>query len=264
MRIIFSLNTDIINVLSTRTDVFEVVMKQYYLAIMKAKEYYNDVVLYTDKVGQDIFKDLCEIKLLDKNDSYLFSEAKVETISKESVPFIHIDGDLFITDKLRYFNNIDLLVDHNDNNIWESYYKSTVEKLTLDIQNFPEWGKPNKLFCMGIAGFFNDNLKNLFIERYYSTKEAYLKNKNNYYSLAPIVIEQYPLAVITQYHNFKFEFADNKNKYLHLYGRQKFYKKNIDWIHSESLKYKSYLKFLKTLDEYDKNSVVFRHFTSFE
>lgn len=264
MRIVFSLNTDITNVLSTRYDVFETIIKQYFLAIMKAKKYYNDVVLYTDEVGEILFKDVCEIKLLDKNDTYLFSEAKIEAISKESTPFIHIDGDLFLNDKLRYFNNIDLLVDHNDNNIWETYYKSTVDKLTEDINNFPEWGKPNKLFCMGIAGFFNEDLRKLFIERYYTTKEAYLKNKEKHYSLAPIVIEQYPLAVITQYHNYKFEFAEIKNKYLHLYGRQKFYKKNLDWVHNESLKYSNYESFLKTLNEYDKNSLVFRYFTSFE
>lgn len=270
MKIILSLNTDVTNILSTRYDVFDVVITQYFLSIQRVKKYYPDaeIILYTDKVGKYFFKDICTIKILDKNKSFLFSEAKIEALSREEVPFIHIDGDLFLEDKLKFSPNIDLLIDHDDNNIWEDYYRPVVDKFDLyGIKSvFPDWRRPKRLFCMGIAGFFNKELKDRYIENYYITKDFYegLKDKVKLYSLTPLVVEQYPLAVITHTQGYTYEFAERRNKYIHLYGKQKFYKKNVDWINKECEQYIEWIDFKNKLDNYDKNSLVFRYFTNYE
>lgn len=270
MRIILSLNTDVTNILSTRYDVFDVVITQYFLAIQRGKKYYpnSEIILYTDEIGKHLFEGICTIKLLDKNNSFLFSEAKIEAITKEEVPFIHIDGDLFLDGQLRYSPNIDLLIDHDDNNIWEDYYKPVVNKFDeYNIKSvFPDWRKPKRLFCMGVAGFFNKELKDKYIESYYTTKNFYegLKDKVRFYSLTPIVVEQYPLAVITHTQGYTYEFAERRSKYIHLYGKQKFYKKNVDWINKECEQYTEWKDFKNKLDNYDKNNLVFRYFTNYE
>lgn len=270
MKILFSLNTDITNILSTRYDVFDIVMEQYFLAIQKAKEMYpnSQIILYTDKVGEFFFKDICQIKLLDKSSEYLFSEAKVEAISKEDIPFIHLDGDVFLNAPIKYSPHIDLLIDENDNPIWDKYYKGTVEKFSKEgiKKIFPEWAKPKRLFCMGVVGFFNKDLKDLFIERYEQAKSFYykLEDKDSMVSTAPIVIEQFTLSVLTNHYKYVYDFSRKTGSYLHLFGKQKFFKINIDWIRNACENYSEWEEFKEKLKTYDKDNLVFRHFTYYE
>lgn len=270
MKIIFSLNTDITNTLSTRYDVFEVIMTQYFLAIQRAKKHYPDseIILYTDTVGGELFKGLCTIKYLEKDKEVYFSESKIEAISKEEAPFIYIDGDLFIDEKLKHLPGIDLLIEHDETNIFESHYRQMfdifTEKGIKDV--FPEWGLAKHIFNVGIMGFFNEELKKKYVELFKTLKAFHksLEGQIPKFNLVTLIIVQYSLSLLTRSQNYTYEFADNRSKYLHLYGKQKFYKKNVDWIEKECRTYKEYYSFKNKLDRYDKNSLVFRHFTNYE
>lgn len=270
MKILFSLNTDITNTLSTRYDVFEVVMTQYFLAIMRAKKYYPDseIILYTDSVGEFLFQDICTIKPLTKPKEMYFSESKIEAIQNEETPFIYIDGDLFLNGPLRYHDNISLLIDHDETNIFESHYEKMYKAFTkAGIKEiFPEWNKVKHIFNVGILGIFDSKLKSEYVELFYKLKDWHQENKQDLptFHLVTLIIVQYSLSLLARNKGYNYEFADRRNDYLHLYGKQKFFKKNITWILEECKTYPEWNTFIEKLDNYDKNSLVFRYFTHYE
>lgn len=268
-KIILSLDTQVTNVLSTRFDVFEVVMEQNFLAIQRAKKFYPDyeVILYTDEIGEQIFKGICTIKKLDSSKSkHYFSEAKLEVIEREE-DFIHIDGDLFLNGRLKH-HKVDVIVDHNEIEIWESHYKKMYNLFTKhgakDI--FPEWGEVPYIFNVGVISFNNKTLQKEYLETFRILKNFHqsIKHKIPYQGLITLILVQLSLSIITQRRGYTFDFADTKSDYLHLYGKRKFFKKNVDWIREEIKTYSDFNLFKNNLESYDKDSVVFRHFTNYE
>jgi hypothetical protein len=120
---------------------------------------------------------------------------------------------------------------------------------------------------LGIVGIFNQELKQSFIDNYKLYKRNYLQIKNKtYFDLScsiDMVVEQLNLSLLSQ-NNYTVDVLNRKNDFIHLYGRKKFYKKSIDWVKSESEKFDTWKEFKNKLDNYDKNNLVFRHFTHFE
>lgn len=270
MRIILSLNTQVTNVLSPRYDVFDVVMQQNFLSIQRAKKHYPEaeVILYTDDIGEQIFKGICTIKKLNpEREKHYFSEAKIEVIETEE-DFIHIDGDLFLNSRLKYHPGVNVIIDHNEYNIWNSHYKEMYELFEKHgiREIIPDWSELKYIFNVGIIGFFNEELKKEYLETFHKIKEFHqsIKHKIPFYGLITLILVQYTLSLIVQKRGYTFDFTDTKSDYLHLYGKRKFFKKNVDWIRAEIETYPDYEIFKNNLATYDKDSVVFRHFTNYE
>lgn len=78
------------------------------LSMLLAKKHYNQVVLYTDKQTADIVKkiglpyDEINYELLDGNMTKTFSVPKLIVYAAQKDPFIHIDIDSFIFDKIGF------------------------------------------------------------------------------------------------------------------------------------------------------------------
>jgi hypothetical protein len=270
-KIILSLNTQVTNLLSPRYDVFDVVMEQNFLAIQRAKKFYPEaeIILYTDHVGSQIFKDICTIKLLNPDRvKHYFSEAKIEVLEREEGEFIHIDGDLFLNGRLKYHPKVDVIIDHNEINIWDSHYKEMFDLFTQHgvKEIFPEWEEVPYIFNVGVLGFFSEELKKEYLEIFHKLKKFHqsIKHKLPFFGLITLILVQYSLSILAQKKRYKFDFTEYKSDYLHLYGKRKFFKKNVDWIRKEIKTYSDYSIFKNNLESYDKDSVVFRQFTSYE
>lgn len=78
-------------------------LRSLVLSCLLAKKHYDDVVLYTDKIGFDLVKKLklpyTEVYLdqdIDTFNGRTFSIPKLITFSKQTEPFLHIDHDTFL------------------------------------------------------------------------------------------------------------------------------------------------------------------------
>ena len=174
MRIIYSFNTSVGD-----DDYFKGVNLEhnflfYELSIRLCRQYYP-VTLYTDEYGAERLGHLVdEVKMLKKDpENYIWSEPKFEAISNETGDFLHVDGDLFIT-KPFTLNDSDVYYDHTEVTLHEYYYKENLKNFTdygID-KVFPEWSsKYLGAFNIGIMGFRTDEIKNIYLDRYFKMKD---------------------------------------------------------------------------------------------
>src|ERR1700753_287037 len=75
------------------------------LSCLQLRQFYDDVVLYTDSQGARVLIDQLQLPYtevvcdLDKINSYhpeLWAAGKIYTYRQQQAPFIHVDGDVFI------------------------------------------------------------------------------------------------------------------------------------------------------------------------
>lgn len=197
------------------------------LSIKLARQFYP-VTLYTDEETAKRFINLVDdIKILNVKDSNykIWSQAKFEAIERHEGEFLHIDGDLFMTEPL-VIPQGDIYYDHTETGLYESYYKYNLELFDKKgiKKVFPEWTTEyTGAFNIGILGFKNNSIKQLYLDRYY-------KQLDWLYSTIPVdeqvdvpsmVIGEHSLACIANAHNLTGVPLDEYNNYLHMYGRRK-------------------------------------------
>jgi len=92
------------------------------LSCLTAKRYYNQVELYTDQYGYNLFIDQLNLPYtyadqnlndLDSEDSRLWVLGKLKTIEIQREPFIHMDNDVYLWEKLSNSNSPDFLIAQN-------------------------------------------------------------------------------------------------------------------------------------------------------
>lgn len=227
MRIIYSINTGI------DSDYFngrnlENNLLFYELSMKLARQFYP-ITLYTDEYGASRLGEFAdEVKLLNKDpEFYIWSEPKFEAISREEGDFLHVDGDLFIQKPFDLPYG-DLYFDHIEYNLYEAYYKDNLN--TFDEYGigkvFPEWTKEySGAFNIGIMGFRTNEIKELYLDRYYKIKEWFFNEVPPYIRDSAIVpsmtIGEHSLSCISKGHNWVSIPLNEYNGYLHMFSGRK-------------------------------------------
>lgn len=227
MRIIYSFNTSVGD-----DDYFKGINLEhnflfYELSIRLCRQFYP-VTLYTDEYGAERLGHLVdEVKMLKKDpENYIWSEPKFEAISNETGEFLHVDGDLFIT-KPFILNDSDVYYDHTEITLHEYYYKENLKNFTdYGIgEVFPEWSsKYLGAFNIGIMGFRTDEIKNIYLDRYFKMKDWYYNVFPNEKFDSPIpsmTLGEHSLSCLSDYYNWKSTPLYDENQYLHMYGGRK-------------------------------------------
>lgn len=176
------------------------------LSCMQFKKYYGNVHLFTDEYGAYHLKDLLQLpytsittKLndMDKYPHDLWAVGKLYTYSLQEEPFIHVDDDVFIWDRLPTQVEQGKLIAQNLESSFDYY-----EKILLEISNhfnhIPEYMlnmMKNKNYLSCNAGIFGGN-DITFFKKYTSEAFRFInENLNNFdkvnVSQLNIIYEQY-------------------------------------------------------------------------
>lgn len=115
------------------------------LSCLCLKENYDDVVLYTDSIGYSLFYEYLQLPYKDIIIQYdnlnchrnLWAYPKLLTYSIQDKPFLHIDGDVYLPNKLPQRIEDGSLVGQNKE-IGTSYYKHMMNEIMKSSISIPE------------------------------------------------------------------------------------------------------------------------------
>lgn len=119
------------------------------LSVLRAKKFYENVELYTDKVGKNLLIDLLELPytkvhicLDDLTERYgeynhIWALGKIYTYSLQDEPFFHVDNDAFICKPLTDFHNAPLVAQSFEMD--NGHHKYNLRKLKRQLAFFPEF-----------------------------------------------------------------------------------------------------------------------------
>lgn len=142
------------------------------LSCLNAKKYYGSIELFTDEEGYDLFVNKLQLpydkvnvifdkKFSEKINGKLWSLAKIYTYGKQEEPFIHIDGDFILWDKINF--ETDLLFQNKeiDFDLYNDAFITLGQNIDKKIEYF-DANFANISYNMGIFG-----CKNLKFSKYY-------------------------------------------------------------------------------------------------
>lgn len=217
------------------------------LTVHQASKYFDEVELVTDSKCKKLFEqlnlpfsnirtDLDEVLVYPKE---LWALGKIKAYQIQDKPFIHIDNDVILFDRLPDrllnapigFQNIeaDEWFDHS--------YKGQVDNLTYSGENLPKsWGCSKHAVNCGIY-ICND----LNYNREYCNQAFELVDNNlplimntGHAGLYCVIFEQYMASNVSHYMGIKEELLSenhrneeyDKYKYVHIWGE----KRNLQWF----------------------------------
>ncbi|PKQ61166.1 hypothetical protein BZG01_19915 [Labilibaculum manganireducens] len=115
------------------------------LSNLKFKQFYPEIVLYTDKDGYDWLINklgleysevVCNLDCLSKYHPLLWALPKVYAYSQQNAPFIHADGDVFIWEKFNStFEKSQLLVQNFEKNF--AFYQTSLNQIEENFRDIP-------------------------------------------------------------------------------------------------------------------------------
>ena len=116
------------------------------LSCLQLKQFYPDVVLYSDSVSAKMLIDtlqlpytevVCNLDVLNKYHPQLWALPKIYTYSQQETPFLHVDGDVFIWEK--FDDNLlnGSLIAQNVESATD-YYGKIMQSLEVSLSYFPE------------------------------------------------------------------------------------------------------------------------------
>jgi hypothetical protein len=139
------------------------------LSSHQLKKHYDDVELVTDQAGYEILINRLKLPYtkvhvildkLNKFDDKLWALAKIKAYSIQDEPFLHVDGDVFIWDKIDMgINNYDIIVQNEElitpyyDEMWSKVYPH-LNCLPIVMRNYIE-GVDRGAYNMGIFGASN-------------------------------------------------------------------------------------------------------------
>lgn len=202
------------------------IIKSYYInSIKSAKKLGYFIEIYTNC---NEFDEYVDKKYITKSDYDLVFWDRLKLIPLDSNGLL-VDGDIIFHNKLPSFDNtIDMYFD-----AWESYipeYSDAITKLTnLGISDvIPEWSTtPQRFTNIGILKINNDELKNLWLDRWWKFYNFYLENKTKLKdnSIYGTIASQYLLSLIAKkfkIKNLSNTLGKNNGYYTHFVGNQKY------------------------------------------
>lgn len=213
----------------------------YALSLIYGLENHYTMVLYTDSLGMEIMKNFPYnekhlLNIPEDNSCKCFkAQSKFYALQQEPLGSIHIDGDVFLKQPSIFMNlnNADVIVQNSETYQFDNdviFFKEGADWLyengvTPDLRTY------NGTYNCGTIGFFNQELKDQYLNNYFSALEK-LKNKEFDFWL-DLILEQQMLFEITKdkYKVFKLFTDDstfdallaqqNALGYTHLIGTQK-------------------------------------------
>lgn len=254
------------------------------LSSLQLTKFYNDVTLYTDDAGYELLIQKLKLPytsseqtIEDLNrrdiDCDLWAYSKILTYNSIDVPFLHVDGDVFIWESFgEQLLSMDLIVQNQE--ITSDYYRGMWLRIKPFIDHLPDAmqlynkGWTNKAFNMGIFGgndlpfirkysesaiqFVELNRKNLpknhslnfniFFEQVLLYNMAFLEDKE----VGSLI--NYDIGD-NEYKNFgNFDEVPNERTYLHLLG---FFKREFTVCNKLDIYVQKYLpEYYSYLEEY--------------
>ncbi len=192
-----------------------------------AKQYHK-VKFYTDEetIKHISIQDV-EIQMIDTNNFYFVDDFKIHLLNVVKDDEVIIDTDLFLFSTLYLEDGYDLYVDFKDHSSKDWY----IEYLNWFVNNGIKEIIPNfndKIISVpniGILKFKNKELREKYIETYYTIRNWVLLKDRNIDRGISIILGQYLLALLISDYRVKY-CHKNKNHYIHLSGPQKF-EKNV-------------------------------------
>ncbi len=232
--------------------------KRYYymswvLSCLQFKKYYQHVELVTDSNGKQLLKDYLELPYDDVKvdlDSYnnfhpdLWAISKLHAYTIQTEPFLHVDSDVFIWDRLREVENKPLIAQNEDIG-FEFYYKvwKEIQKHFLYIPEYMNSDYNSKLQINSCnAGIFGGTDVAFIKEFACEALEFLNKNISNYSGVnlgsTVLIYEQYLFSSLARSKKKEvsylfdqmsssylevstFSTVPSKRKYVHLVGSAK-------------------------------------------
>ena len=164
-------------------------MMGWALSCLQLRKYYDDVVLYADDVTAKLLIDtlrlpytevICSLNELSQYDSRLWALPKIHAYSKQTTPFLHVDGDVFIFKP--FAENLlknDLIAQNLEFSI--DFYEKHMKKLESLVSYVPveisEIRRTEKEIRSHNAGILGGNDLDFFKEYTEKAFECIKKNK---------------------------------------------------------------------------------------
>ncbi len=163
------------------------------LSALTINRFYSENELYTDLRGKELFKDLLELPYSDINTELecindynpkLWALGKLVTCSAQKGPFIHLDNDIFIWDKIPYqMDKYDIIAQ----NIEEDFpnYAKTFQYMLSNFDSVPNelittYYKTGKILAHN-AGFIGGK-NNVFFKELNDTAFQLIENNKHHLS----------------------------------------------------------------------------------
>ncbi len=193
---------------ASREDFF----KSFYLSVKLAKNYFNDIKIYTDELGHKLLEPLnLDVKIiinLKYSDigSKFYSLAKIQTFLLQKEPFLHLDFDLFLLDnfdKLMHEQvmNSDIITLNSESNDWTKFYLDCINdylnKRNIPIEEIDDSIKSNMQFPIYNNGIFGGN--NIeFLHEFCNKLIDYLNKDNEFEN--PYILSERAVPFLEQFY----------------------------------------------------------------
>lgn len=205
------------------------ILEMYEHSIECGKKYYKTVI-YTTETMFDFFKDkVDEVKLLPKDFDYVFlGDLKYHVIEMETEPFILIDGDLFLENKLEISDDCEIAVECKINQVSEHliyFNECFVKEGICDI--IPYWTNILSSYNLGLIYVNTSKYKTILCNDFKKIKKFYneiIEPKYNFdkKNLQPSISGvQYFFYLFCIVNNLNVEEINKKNKFIHLSSHKK-------------------------------------------
>ena len=223
-------------------------------SILYSCMWYDEVELYVDPIGFEYLSELpCKITLVDfENDQHLWMKSKLYAIQQQEVPFVHLDTDVFIKQRINFdFDTV--LVERKDLNYYN--YKDLINFFDPYCKGMPFWNPTLRYaWSCGVVGFKDLKLRDEFVKSFNTLEKVFNDNssaydifsndqrRNGWYIEPSLLLEQYNLAslLVSKYIypsvlipkddlQEQSSYANNIG-YVHLLGASKYHPKNTSKI----------------------------------
>lgn len=227
------------------------------LSCLQLNRYYDDTVLYADSVSARMLVDqlqlpyktvCCELDKLNKFDPRLWALPKIYAYSKQDLPFLHVDADVFIWKSFDAELLSGGLIAQNIE-VVNQYYESIMRLLEAHLNYFPKEiiseRNANSEFCAYNAGIMGGNDIDFFKEYTSKAFNFALKNTDKFDRINVgdfnVFFEQYLFYCLAKEKNKKVEVlipeilreyigfgefteVPHNKQFLHLLGQYKAHK----------------------------------------
>jgi hypothetical protein len=224
-----------------RTESYIKKQLQLFECSIKMARRFHPVTLYTDERGANELGHLVdEVKFLEKNtDNYLWCEPKFEVFKRETGEFIHMDGDVFISEPLVIPKEYDVLYDCNEIDGGKYYHTNMNILYGWGVKEvFPHWNiNWSGAYNVGLISFKSPTHMKMYSDTFYTLKDFYFKNsklQGDKLTYIAMTLEQLSLKLLSDGMGWNSVSMDNINSYIHMYSVRKFNKGFMELIETMS------------------------------
>ena len=214
---------------------------QLFECSIKMARRFHPITLYTDERGANELGHLVdEVKFLEKNtDNYLWCEPKFEVFKREAGEFIHMDGDVFISEPLVIPKEYDVLYDCNEIDGGKYYHTNMNILYGWGVKEvFPHWNiNWSGAYNVGLISFKSPTHMKMYSDTFYTLKDFYFKNsklQGDKLTYIAMTLEQLSLKLLSDGMGWNSVSMDNINSYIHMYSVRKFNKGFMELIETMS------------------------------